>query len=74
MPVYEYFCSDCRGVFEVLRPIADRQLAAVCPLCESRDSMPLISRVALTSGSADMAMASGGGGDCACGGACSCAN
>jgi len=75
VPVYEYRCNDCRSVFEVLRPMAERELAAVCPGCESRASMPLISRVALNtvaSGEASYAASSGGG--CACGGACSCAN
>lgn len=74
MPMYEYFCSDCRAVFEVLRPMADRELAAVCPLCESRSSMPLISRVAVRAGGADAGFAMPSGGGCACGGACSCAN
>ena len=71
MPLYEYRCNDCRTVFEVLRPMAQRELTAVCPSCESRASMPLISRVALQSGGAE---AVAGGGGCACGGACSCAN
>ena len=73
MPLYEYRCNDCRSVFEVLRTMAERELAAVCPSCESRASMPLISRVAVhSSGGAESAGASGGG--CACGGACACAN
>ena len=74
MPVYEYFCQDCRSVFEVMRPLAERELAAVCPMCESRSSMPLVSRVALRSGSGAVDFASPSGGGCACGGACSCAN
>ena len=47
MPLYEYRCNDCSAVFELLRPMADREVAAVCPSCESRASMPLISRVAV---------------------------
>jgi putative FmdB family regulatory protein len=75
MPMYEYRCNDCRSVFEVLRPMAQRELAAVCPTCESRASMPLISRVALHAGGAasesrqSAALESGGG---CCGGACGC--
>ena len=73
MPLYEYRCNDCRSVFEVLRPMAERELTAVCPSCESRASMPLISRVALqVGGSPERAATSGGGGGCACGGACAC--
>ncbi len=75
VPLYEYRCNDCRSVFEVLRPMAQRELAAVCPACESRASMPLISRVAVhAGGGADTAAASegvGGGGGC-CGGSCGC--
>jgi putative FmdB family regulatory protein len=74
MPLYEYRCNDCAGVFEVLRPIAERELAAVCPGCESRASMPLISRVAAIAGGAsasalESAPSSGGG---CCGGSCGC--
>ena len=74
MPVYEYFCQDCRSVFELLRPMAERQLTAVCPMCESRSSTPLVSRVALRAGSGAADFASPSGGGCACPGACSCAN
>jgi putative FmdB family regulatory protein len=74
MPLYEYRCNDCRTVFEVLRPMAQRELAAVCPSCESRASMPLISRVTVHAGGATGAApaaqpASGGG---CCGGSCGC--
>jgi putative FmdB family regulatory protein len=76
MPLYEYRCNDCRAVYEVLRPMAERELAAVCPSCESRASMPLISRVAVHAGSstdtstaADFAPYSSGG---CCGGSCGC--
>lgn len=76
MPVYEYFCNDCRAVFEVLRPMADRDRDAACPLCESRSSTPLMSRVSVRAAGAayEAASGGGGGGGCACGGACSCAN
>jgi len=77
MPLYEYRCNACAETFELLRPMADRELKAVCPSCESTTTMPLISRVALSvrsaSGSAAQAApaprASGGG---CCGGACGC--
>lgn len=75
MPLYEYRCNDCTATFEVLRPMAERELSAVCPACESRASMPLISKVAAggrewtASGAAERGTASGGG---CCGGACGC--
>jgi putative FmdB family regulatory protein len=76
MPLYEYRCNDCSAVYELLRPMADREVAAVCPSCESRASMPLISRVAVHagSGSDESPSASGGGGGGCCGGSCGCSN
>jgi putative FmdB family regulatory protein len=35
MPIYEYYCSHCRRVFEDLRPIAERDAPASCPSCSS---------------------------------------
>lgn len=77
MPLYEYRCNACAETFELLRPMADRELKAVCPSCESSTTMPLISRVAISVQSASRSSApvpaprSGGGGGC-CGGACGC--
>ncbi len=74
MPLYEYRCNDCSAVYELLRPMADREAATVCPSCESRASMPLISRVAVHAGtgtSEGPAPSAGGGGGC-CGGSCGC--
>ena len=76
MPLYEYRCNDCTTTFEVLRPMAQRQLSAVCPACESMASMPLISRVAASrpsgaggTATAEAPRATGGG---CCGGSCGC--
>jgi len=70
MALYEYRCNECTAVFEVLRPMAERELSAVCPNCESRSSMPLISMVAARTGGEESAAVSSGGG--CCGGACGC--
>ncbi|MGA8016818.1 MAG: FmdB family zinc ribbon protein [Candidatus Dormiibacterota bacterium] len=71
--MYEYRCNDCSSVYEVLRPMAERELMAVCPRCESRASMPLISRVTALAGGGPSprseAPATGGG---CCGGSCGC--
>ncbi len=42
MPVYEYFCDDCNGVFEMLRPVRESSVAQPCPVCDaaSRRLMP----------------------------------
>ena len=74
MPLYEYRCNDCAAVYEVMRPMAERELAAVCPGCESRASMPLISRVGMLMagqpGVSDRPGPSAAGG--CCGGSCGC--
>ena len=75
MPLYEYRCNDCAATFEMLRQSSERELAALCPRCESTASMPLISRVnagsgARTGGAA--AFADGGGAGGCCGGSCGC--
>jgi putative FmdB family regulatory protein len=77
MPVYEYRCNNCSTTFDLLRPMAQRELAAVCPGCESRTTMPLISRVAVHSASRSAGASQpvparpAAGGGC-CGGACGC--
>ena len=34
MPLYEYYCQDCDGIFEALRPIARASESAPCVVCE----------------------------------------
>jgi putative FmdB family regulatory protein len=36
MPVYEYLCKPCDGVFEVIRPIARAAEPAPCPVCAKK--------------------------------------
>lgn len=42
MPVYEYYCADCHGVFELVRSVAAAAEAQPCPVCdaESQRLMP----------------------------------
>jgi putative FmdB family regulatory protein len=42
MPLYEYYCQHCDGVFEALRSIRESSEPAPCPVCEreSRRMMP----------------------------------
>lgn len=35
MPIYEYYCSDCHGVFEQLRRLRDANEVAPCPECDA---------------------------------------
>lgn len=34
MPVYEYYCQHCDGVFEALRSIRESSEPAPCPVCD----------------------------------------
>lgn len=34
MPVYEYYCDPCDGIFEALRPIRQAAESRPCPVCE----------------------------------------
>jgi len=34
MPLYEYYCRDCNGVFELLRPTREAAKAQPCPECD----------------------------------------
>lgn len=42
MPVYEYLCAECNGVFELLRPARESSNGQPCPVCDtdSRRIMP----------------------------------
>lgn len=34
LPLYEYFCDRCNGIYEALRPIREASDAVPCPECE----------------------------------------
>jgi putative FmdB family regulatory protein len=42
MPVYEYYCEHCDGIFEALRPIREAALPVPCPVCH-RDGQRVMS-------------------------------
>ncbi len=58
MPIYEYRCRECGGVFEELILRASDEEELVCSHCRSRDVERLLSAVATLSS------AGGGGGGC----------
>jgi putative FmdB family regulatory protein len=41
MPLYEYYCQSCNGVFEILRSMREASEPASCPLCD-RDSQRIM--------------------------------
>lgn len=34
MPVYEYYCESCDGIFEALRPMREAGDPVPCPVCD----------------------------------------
>ncbi len=77
MPLYEYYCSDCKSKFELL---VSHQHAddVVCTKCHSDQIRRLLSVFALAGktdgyGSYDDVSSSADGGSCGCGGgSCGC--
>jgi putative FmdB family regulatory protein len=74
MPLYEYYCSDCKSKFELIvsHKHADD---VVCMKCQSERVRRLLSVFASPRGSEDMSFdgAPGAGGSCGCGGgSCGC--
>jgi putative FmdB family regulatory protein len=43
MPLYEYYCQPCNGVFELLRPTREANLEQPCPQCDE-DSRRIVSK------------------------------
>lgn len=41
MPLYEYYCNNCDGVFETLRSIREAAEPSPCPVCD-RDGMRIM--------------------------------
>lgn len=35
MPIYEYFCEPCQGIFELLRPVREAGAPQPCPQCDA---------------------------------------
>jgi len=70
VPLYEYFCSDCRNTFDALRPMDKADAPIMCQNCESRHTARMLSVFFARSEGKEIA---GTGGGCACGnGACGC--
>ncbi len=70
MPLYEYFCSDCRTKFDALRPMSQADDPIACEKCEGGHTARVLSVFAAVSNGKSVAGTSEAG--CACGGACGC--
>lgn len=78
MPLYEYYCTDCRTKFEALRPMSKADATIQCKSCESMRTSRVLSLFAThtkSEGSSNFSPNFSGnmGGGC-CGGHCGCAH
>lgn len=83
MPLYEYYCSDCRTKFELLTTYMESEVDVECARCHGSNVRKLISVFARTRSSGsrmdddfagdgdDFSDEGEGGGGC-CGGSCGC--
>jgi putative FmdB family regulatory protein len=76
MPLYEYYCADCRGKFEMFTSYETSEGDIVCTKCHGGRVRKMFSLFASPHGSSGFDDASYDDGDmdggCSCGGACSC--
>lgn len=70
MPYYEFFCDDCRDVFEERRKMSESDDPAPCPTC-GREARRVISLVNAITGSSGQGARSGHGCGCSAAG-CAC--
>ncbi len=77
MPLYEYYCTDCRTKFDALRPMDKADTMIQCKHCESIRTSRVLSLFAThtkAEGSSNVSSnfnSNMGGGGC-CGGHCGC--
>lgn len=76
MPLYEYYCAECRSKFEALRPMSKADTEIQCKSCESMRTSRVLSLFAAhtkSEGSSNFSPTFSGntGGGC-CGGHCGC--
>jgi len=72
MPLYEFRCAECGGIFDRLMSVNDP--APVCASCGSERVNRLVSLIGglVGSGSASGGSSRPTGGGCGCGGSCAC--
>ena len=75
MPLYEYFCSDCRTRFDKLRPMASADDPIPCPDCSEKHTMRALSTFFSASAegnSSAVPVRGNGSSEGCCGGMCAC--
>ena len=76
MPLYEYECSPCEIILELLRPISRMDDEAICPECQGLAQRQLSVFTSFTKSANGKIGSVAGGGGCGgggCGGGCACA-
>lgn len=68
MPVYEYYCTDCRTKFEVLRPMSKADAPIACKKCQGKHTSRILSVFAAHSEGKAISGVGGGSGCATCGG------
>ncbi|WP_227981865.1 FmdB family zinc ribbon protein [Nocardia spumae] len=69
MPTYAYRCRECTESFELTRPMSESGDPAICP-GGHRDTVKLLTTVAITGSAAPAAPAAPAAGGGCCGGGC----
>jgi putative FmdB family regulatory protein len=75
MPLYEYYCADCKTKFDALRPMSKADDEIQCKHCESMRTsraLSLFATFSKESSGATQATPAGFGG--CCGGSCGCSH
>ena len=75
MPLYEYYCADCRGKFEMFTSYETSEGDIVCTKCHGGRVRKMFSLFAAPRSEGDYdgdSYDDGDMGGCSCGGSCSC--
>ena len=65
MPIYEYFCPECKSKFELLRPISQAEAAGECLECGALSERTITAFACRTKGDGgEVASVAGTGSSC----------
>jgi putative FmdB family regulatory protein len=73
MPIYEYFCPNCKLKFELLRPLSQSNETASCPHCHNGTERIFSSFASFSKSSEGVSTPIGGDSPCSTCSAISCA-
>jgi putative FmdB family regulatory protein len=73
MPLYEYYCPECKDTFEALRSTPEADAPVACPSCRQVSTQRILSLFARSVNTSVSALETAPMGGCGCGGgACGC--